>query len=89
MNRVDNINRGMEEVRALAGVEIPSLEGKDSEEEWAVRVDRHRRQVVGELVPQDGRLADRRGQQLGHLSDQLGQLDGGGAAIIVTSGIVT
>jgi ribulose-5-phosphate 4-epimerase/fuculose-1-phosphate aldolase len=39
MNRVDNINRGMEEVRALAEVEIPSMKGKVSDEEWAIRVD--------------------------------------------------
>jgi ribulose-5-phosphate 4-epimerase/fuculose-1-phosphate aldolase len=39
MNRVDNINRGMGEVRALAEVEIPSLKGKVSDEEWAIRVD--------------------------------------------------
>jgi len=39
MNRVDNINRGMDEVRALAEVEIPSMKGKVSEEEWAIRVD--------------------------------------------------
>ena len=39
MNRVDNISRGMDDVRALAEVEIPSLEGKVSEEEWKIRVD--------------------------------------------------
>ena len=39
MNRVDNINRGMEHVKALEAVEIPSLEGKVSDEEWAIRVD--------------------------------------------------
>jgi len=39
MNRVDNINRGIEEVKALAEVEIPSLKGKVSDEEWAIRVD--------------------------------------------------
>jgi len=39
MNRVDNINRGMEELKALEAVDIPSLEGKVSDEEWAIRVD--------------------------------------------------
>ena len=39
MNRVDNINRGMDDVRALAEVEIPSMRGKVSDEEWAIRVD--------------------------------------------------
>ena len=40
MNRVDDINRGMDEVRAArATVEIPSLKGKVSDEEWAIRVD--------------------------------------------------
>ena len=39
MNRVDNINRGMGDVKPLESVEIPSLEGKVSTEEWAIRVD--------------------------------------------------
>src|SRR5687767_6745847 len=39
MNRVDSINRGMGDMKALESVEIPSLEGKVSEEEWAIRVD--------------------------------------------------
>jgi ribulose-5-phosphate 4-epimerase/fuculose-1-phosphate aldolase len=39
MNRVDSINRGMREATPLDLVEIPSLEGKVSEEEWAIRVD--------------------------------------------------
>jgi len=39
MNRVDNINRGMEQLKALEAVDIPSLEGKVSDEEWAIRVD--------------------------------------------------
>ena len=39
MNRVDNMNRGMAGATALDTVEIPSLEGKVSAEEWAVRVD--------------------------------------------------
>jgi ribulose-5-phosphate 4-epimerase/fuculose-1-phosphate aldolase len=39
MNRVDNINKGMDEVRALSSIEIPSLKGKVSDDEWAIRVD--------------------------------------------------
>jgi len=39
MTRVDSINRGMSETRPLEFLEIPSLEGKVSDEEWAVRVD--------------------------------------------------
>ena len=39
MNRVDNINAGMDQARALSEVEIPSLKGKVSDEEWAIRVD--------------------------------------------------
>jgi len=39
MNRVDNISRGMGDLRALDSVEIPSLEGKVSDAEWAIRVD--------------------------------------------------
>ena len=39
MNRVDNINRGMEEVRALSEVDIPSMKDKVGDEEWAIRVD--------------------------------------------------
>ena len=39
MGRVDAINRGMAEASPLASVEIPSLEGKVSEEEWRIRVD--------------------------------------------------
>ena len=31
MNRVDNITQGMEDVRALSEVEIPSLKGKVSD----------------------------------------------------------
>ena len=38
MNRVDAISRGMTD-KALDSVEIPSLEGKVSDEEWAIRVD--------------------------------------------------
>ncbi len=39
MNRADNINRGMDGVRALTELEIPSLKDKVSPEEWAIRVD--------------------------------------------------
>ena len=39
MNRVETINRGMENVRALAEVEIPDMKAKVSEEEWSIRVD--------------------------------------------------
>ena len=39
MNRVDTMTRGMDELRAMAEVEIPSMKDKVSEEEWAIRVD--------------------------------------------------
>ena len=39
MNRVDDINRGMAGASPLDAVEIPSLEGKVSDAEWAIRVD--------------------------------------------------
>ena len=39
MNRVDSINRGMADIKPLDSVEIPSMEGKVSDEEWAIRVD--------------------------------------------------
>ena len=39
MNRVDSINRGVDSVKPLDSVEIPSLEGKVSDEEWAIRLD--------------------------------------------------
>lgn len=39
MNRVDGINRGMTESTPIESVDIPSLEGKVGEEEWAIRVD--------------------------------------------------
>ena len=39
MNRVDAINRGMVETKALDSVEIPSLKGKVSDEEWTIRED--------------------------------------------------
>src|SRR5688500_4761369 len=39
MGRIEAIERGMTELSPLASVEIPSLEGKVSEAEWAIRVD--------------------------------------------------
>ena len=39
MGRVEAINRGMAELSPLESVEIPSLEGKVSAEEWKIRVD--------------------------------------------------
>jgi ribulose-5-phosphate 4-epimerase/fuculose-1-phosphate aldolase len=39
MNRVDSINRGMNDARPMESVEIPSLRGKVSDEEWAIRED--------------------------------------------------
>ena len=39
MNRVDAINRGMADTRPLESVEVPSLKGQVSDEEWAIRVD--------------------------------------------------
>ena len=39
MNRVEEMNRGMAGATPLNSVEIPSLQGKVSDEEWAVRVD--------------------------------------------------
>ena len=39
MNRVDTINLGMESAAPLQSVDIPSLEGKVSDEEWNIRVD--------------------------------------------------
>jgi len=39
MNRVDSMFRGMGAAKALDSVEIPSLEGKVSDEEWELRVD--------------------------------------------------
>ncbi len=39
MNRVDSISKGMESLAPLASVQIPSLQGKVSDEEWKVRVD--------------------------------------------------
>jgi ribulose-5-phosphate 4-epimerase/fuculose-1-phosphate aldolase len=39
VNRVESINRGMSDMRPLEAVDVPSLEGKVSAEEWAIRVD--------------------------------------------------
>jgi len=39
MNRVDTMNRGIAGMSALEDVAIPSLKGKVSDEEWAIRVD--------------------------------------------------
>src|SRR4028119_1881073 len=39
MGRIDAMNRGMDRVNPLASVEIPSLQGRVSDEEWKVRVD--------------------------------------------------
>ena len=39
MNRVATMNRGIEHARAFDSVEIPSIQGQCSAEEWAIRVD--------------------------------------------------
>jgi len=39
MIRVDSINRGISTVKPMQSVDIPSMEGKVSEEEWAIRLD--------------------------------------------------
>ena len=39
MNRVDSMNRGMSGASVIESVEIPSLKGKVSDEEWEIRVD--------------------------------------------------
>lgn len=39
MNRVDAMSRGIEGAKAISDVAIPSLKGKVSDEEWAIRVD--------------------------------------------------
>jgi ribulose-5-phosphate 4-epimerase/fuculose-1-phosphate aldolase len=39
MNRVEDMNRGVAGAKAIDSVEIPSLQGKVSDEEWAIRVD--------------------------------------------------
>ncbi len=39
MNRVEGMNRGFERARPMHDLEIPSLEGKVTSDEWAIRVD--------------------------------------------------
>jgi ribulose-5-phosphate 4-epimerase/fuculose-1-phosphate aldolase len=39
MNRADNMNRGMAGAAPITELDIPSLQGQLSDEEWAVRVD--------------------------------------------------
>jgi len=39
MNRVDGINRGMDEIKPLESIDIPPMQDKVSDEEWAIRVD--------------------------------------------------
>jgi len=39
MNRVDSMNRGIAGAKALDSVDVPSLEGRVSDDEWAIRVD--------------------------------------------------
>jgi len=39
MNRVDSMNRGLDRVSPMAELDIPSLKGTVSPEEWAIRVD--------------------------------------------------
>jgi len=39
MNRVESINRGTTQVKPLESVDIPSMESKVSDEEWAIRLD--------------------------------------------------
>ena len=39
MNRAENMNRGMAGAAPITDVDIPSLQGKVSDEEWAIRVD--------------------------------------------------
>jgi len=39
MNRVDNINRGVADAKPLESIEIPSVQGSVSDEEWQIRVD--------------------------------------------------
>ena len=39
MNRAETMNRGMENIEALSALDIPSMKGKVSEEEWRIRVD--------------------------------------------------
>ena len=39
MNRANSLTMGMDGVAAMAQIDIPSLQGKVSDEEWAIRVD--------------------------------------------------
>lgn len=39
MNRVDSINRGIDDVKPLQSIDIPPMKGKVSEEEWQIRLD--------------------------------------------------
>ena len=39
MGRIEAINKGMDELAPLASVDIPSLKGKVSDEEWKIRLD--------------------------------------------------
>jgi ribulose-5-phosphate 4-epimerase/fuculose-1-phosphate aldolase len=39
MNRIDSMNRSISETKPLESVDIPSLQGRVSHEEWAIRVD--------------------------------------------------
>jgi hypothetical protein len=39
MNRVESMTRGITDDAAIESVDIPSLEGKVSDEEWEIRVD--------------------------------------------------
>ena len=39
MNRVDSMNRGVAQAQTFDSLDIPSLQGKVSDEEWAIRVD--------------------------------------------------
>ena len=39
MNRVDGMNRGVAQAQTFDSLDIPSLKGKVSDEEWAIRVD--------------------------------------------------
>jgi ribulose-5-phosphate 4-epimerase/fuculose-1-phosphate aldolase len=39
MNRVDSINRGMNDMKPLESIDIPPMKDKVGDEEWAIRVD--------------------------------------------------
>ena len=39
MNQASDINRGMSDAKPIEAINIPSLKGKVSDEEWAIRVD--------------------------------------------------